>query len=159
MKCLFSALLTDLSEARQNAEAVADGNRIFVIGGETFDGKTFIESVECYNISANRWTTVATLPVVKHGFKCARIRVSRDHLEPLVSRKISSTQPRKARAQTQVEPDGSEDKNSSREEGSNVVTDNDDKENKDGEESPTRTQATQACCSCVAAIHTGNFRN
>ena len=79
-----------MSEGRQKAEAVAMGNKIFAIGGEHFKGNTFLESVECYDILANHWMKISNLPIVKHGFKCAPLRVNTEHLMPIVNKKPCS---------------------------------------------------------------------
>lgn len=78
----FSSFLSflDMTEFRQDAEAVCLNKRIFVIGGRDYKGERVLDSVECFDISKGEWNKVTSLPVAREGFRCVTCRVSRDHL-------------------------------------------------------------------------------
>lgn len=82
MMITFSAL-SDMTEFRQDAEAVVLNNKIYAIGGRDYKGERELYSLECFDILTGEWTRLTSVPIAREGFRCVSCRVSRDHLAPL----------------------------------------------------------------------------
>ena len=80
---LFRIPLLDMTEFRQEAEAVVLNKKIFVIGGRDFKGERVLDSIECFDISEGEWSQLTSLPIPREGFRCVTCRVSRDYLTPM----------------------------------------------------------------------------
>jgi len=61
--------LAALPTARGGFAAAAQGDEIFIIGGE--GGGTAHSAVEAYNTSTNSWRTMAPMPTARHGIQAA----------------------------------------------------------------------------------------
>ena len=80
---LFRIPLLDMTEFRQEAEAVVLNKKIFVIGGRDFKGERVLDSIECFDISEGEWSRLTSIPIPREGFRCVTCRVSRDYLTPV----------------------------------------------------------------------------
>ena len=80
---LFQIPGSDMTEFRQDAQAVALNKKIFVIGGRDFKGERILDSIECFDISEGEWSRLMPVPIPREGFRCVACRVSRDHLTPM----------------------------------------------------------------------------
>ena len=78
----FPSLL-DMTEFRQDAQAVVLDKKIYVIGGRDFKGERVLDSIECFDVAHREWNRVTSVPVAREGFKCVTCKVSRNHLTPL----------------------------------------------------------------------------
>ncbi|MBD9370220.1 kelch repeat-containing protein [Xanthomonas sp. XNM01] len=63
----WSTLDAPLPTARAGSATVAHGGRIVVIGGESGSQQLAHAEVEAYDPASGRWTTLAPLPVGRHG--------------------------------------------------------------------------------------------
>ena len=75
----FPSLL-DMTEFRQDAQAVVLDKKIYVIGGRDFKGERVLDSMECFDVAHREWNRVTSVPVAREGFKCVTCKVSRNHL-------------------------------------------------------------------------------
>lgn len=73
----------DMTEFRQDAEAVVLNKKIYVIGGRDFKGERVLDSIECFDISEGEWSRLTSVPIPREGFRCVTCRVSRDRLTPM----------------------------------------------------------------------------
>lgn len=82
-KIRFHVHISDMTEFRQDAEAVVLNNKIYAIGGRDYKGERVLDSIECFDITEGEWSRVTSVPVAREGFRCVTCRVSRDHLTPM----------------------------------------------------------------------------
>lgn len=82
-QCTVSYSHLDMTEFRQDAEAVVLNKKIYVIGGRDFKGERVLDSIECFDVSEGEWSRLTSVPVPREGFRCVTCRVSRDHLAPM----------------------------------------------------------------------------
>lgn len=80
---LFRIPGLDMTEFRQDAQAVALNKKIFLIGGRDFKGERVLDSIECFDISEGEWSLLTSVPIPREGFRCVTCRVSRDYLIPM----------------------------------------------------------------------------
>ena len=80
---LFRIPLLDMTEFRQEAEAVVLNKKIFVIGGRDFKGERVLDSIECFDISEGEWSRLTSIPIPRESFRCVTCRVSGDYLTPM----------------------------------------------------------------------------
>ena len=80
---LFRIPVLDMTEFRQDAEAVVLNKKIYVIGGRDFKGERVLDSIECFDVSEGEWSRLTSIPIPREGFRCVTGRVSRNHLMPI----------------------------------------------------------------------------
>ncbi|XP_022086948.1 kelch-like protein 9 [Acanthaster planci] len=66
----WTTLPAVMGQPRAEAASCLVGNRIYILGGYSWDKKCWLESVECYDVEAREWSEIADYPQAYTGMAC-----------------------------------------------------------------------------------------